>query len=169
MLGRQARTVFAFQARQQLNYAGAPFLFFLKERASQVLFRQAENGSRATDRASPIHHDLTAALYCCDAPPRPLHTYPSELLYYTYSISGVTYETAQDATGLEGPGCLERIVSGQSPSVNAQQAKGLSWLFSLLNSFLTKGDTRGGSRSEFMGTWSPQKKPHNCWVFRFRL
>jgi hypothetical protein len=40
-----------------------------------------------------------------------------KLLYYTYSISGVTYETAQDVTGLEERACLERIVSGQPASV----------------------------------------------------
>ncbi len=40
-----------------------------------------------------------------------------KLLYYTYSISGVTYETAQDITGLEERACLERIVAGQSTSV----------------------------------------------------
>ncbi len=40
-----------------------------------------------------------------------------KLLCYTYSISGVTYETAQDVTGLEERACLERIVSGQPASV----------------------------------------------------
>jgi len=40
-----------------------------------------------------------------------------KLLYYTYSISGVTYETAQDITGLEERACLSRIVAGQSTSV----------------------------------------------------
>jgi hypothetical protein len=40
-----------------------------------------------------------------------------KLLYYTYSISGVTYETAQDITGLEERACLEKIVAGQSTSV----------------------------------------------------
>lgn len=40
-----------------------------------------------------------------------------KLLFYTYSISGVTYETAQDITGLEERACVERIVSGQPASV----------------------------------------------------
>jgi hypothetical protein len=39
------------------------------------------------------------------------------LLYYSYSISGVTYETAQDITGLEERVHLSRIASGQTASV----------------------------------------------------
>jgi hypothetical protein len=40
-----------------------------------------------------------------------------KLLYYTYSISGVTYETAQDITGLEEQLHLERVAAGQTASV----------------------------------------------------
>jgi len=40
-----------------------------------------------------------------------------KLLYYTYSISGVTYETAQDITGLEEQAHLGRVVAGQPASV----------------------------------------------------
>jgi hypothetical protein len=40
-----------------------------------------------------------------------------KLLYYTYSISGVTYETAQDISGLEERACLERAIAGQAASV----------------------------------------------------
>jgi hypothetical protein len=40
-----------------------------------------------------------------------------KMLFYTYSISGVSYETAQDVTGLEERACLHRIVVGQSASV----------------------------------------------------
>lgn len=39
------------------------------------------------------------------------------LLYYTYSISGVTYETAQDITGLEERLHLSRVAAGQVASV----------------------------------------------------
>lgn len=39
------------------------------------------------------------------------------LLHYTYSISGVTYETAQDITGLEERVHLNRVASGQIASV----------------------------------------------------
>ena len=39
------------------------------------------------------------------------------LLLYSYSISGVTYEAAQDITGLEEQVCLERAVAGQPVGV----------------------------------------------------
>jgi hypothetical protein len=39
------------------------------------------------------------------------------LIYYTYSISGVTYETAQDITGLEERLHLSRVAAGQAASV----------------------------------------------------
>jgi len=44
------------------------------------------------------------------------HT-PLRLLYYTYAISGVTYETAQDITGLEERLHLTRVAAGQTASV----------------------------------------------------
>ncbi len=40
-----------------------------------------------------------------------------KMLYYSYSISGVTYETAQDVTGLEQQAHLNRVVAGQHASV----------------------------------------------------
>jgi hypothetical protein len=40
-----------------------------------------------------------------------------KLLYYTYAISGVTYETAQDITGIEERAQLKRIAAGQVASV----------------------------------------------------
>lgn len=40
-----------------------------------------------------------------------------KLLFYSYSISGVTYETAQDVTGFEEQAYLKRIAVGQSASV----------------------------------------------------
>jgi hypothetical protein len=39
------------------------------------------------------------------------------LVFYSYSISGVTYETAQDVTGLEQRAWLERVAAGQPASV----------------------------------------------------
>jgi hypothetical protein len=39
------------------------------------------------------------------------------LICYTYSISGVTYETAQDVTGFEERACLRQIIAGQPASV----------------------------------------------------
>ena len=40
-----------------------------------------------------------------------------KLLYYTYSISGVTYETAQDISGLAGRAVVDHVIAGQSASV----------------------------------------------------
>ena len=40
-----------------------------------------------------------------------------KLVCYSYSISGVSYETAQDITNLEGRAGLERIVTGLPASV----------------------------------------------------
>jgi len=39
------------------------------------------------------------------------------LVCYTYAISGVTYETAQDVTGFEERACLKQLISGQPASV----------------------------------------------------
>ena len=44
------------------------------------------------------------------------------LVVYSYSISGVTYETAQDVTGMEERACLEKIVAGQPASVKYDPA-----------------------------------------------
>ena len=45
-----------------------------------------------------------------------------KLLYYSYSISGVTYETAQDITGLEERAHLHRVAAGQTASVKYDPA-----------------------------------------------
>jgi len=39
------------------------------------------------------------------------------LVCYTYAISGVTYETAQDVTGFEERACLHQLITGQPASV----------------------------------------------------
>ncbi|MHB8410844.1 MAG: DUF3592 domain-containing protein [Candidatus Acidiferrales bacterium] len=44
------------------------------------------------------------------------------MLLYTYSISGVTYEAAQDISGLEEQACLERVVAGQPVGVKYDPA-----------------------------------------------
>jgi hypothetical protein len=50
--------------------------------------------------------------------PRPLtDNGPRHLVSYSYSISGVTYQTAQDITGLESQVRFERLVAGQPASV----------------------------------------------------
>ncbi len=45
-----------------------------------------------------------------------------KLLLYTYSISGVTYEAAQDISGLEEQACLERVIAGQAVGVKYDPA-----------------------------------------------
>lgn len=42
---------------------------------------------------------------------------PRQLVSYSYSISGVTYHTAQDVTGLESQVRVEKLVAGQQASV----------------------------------------------------
>ncbi|MGA2095583.1 MAG: hypothetical protein ABSH39_04735 [Candidatus Acidiferrum sp.] len=42
---------------------------------------------------------------------------PRHLVTYSYAISGVTYQTAQDITGLGGQIRFERLVAGQPASV----------------------------------------------------
>jgi hypothetical protein len=50
--------------------------------------------------------------------PRPVtHDGPRHLVSYSYAISGVTYHTAQDITGLEGQIRFERLVTGQPASI----------------------------------------------------
>lgn len=44
------------------------------------------------------------------------------MLLYTYSISGVTYEAAQDISGLEEQTCLDRVVAGQPVGVKYDPA-----------------------------------------------
>ncbi len=44
-------------------------------------------------------------------------TRPRKLVSYSYAISGVTYHTAQDVTGLESQIRFERIAAGQSASI----------------------------------------------------
>lgn len=47
---------------------------------------------------------------------------PRQLVSYSYAISGVTYHTAQDITGLEGQIRFERLVAGQPASVKYDPA-----------------------------------------------
>jgi hypothetical protein len=51
-----------------------------------------------------------------------LDTRPRQLVSYSYAISGVTYHTAQDITGLEGQIRFERLVAGQPASVKYDPA-----------------------------------------------
>jgi hypothetical protein len=45
-----------------------------------------------------------------------------KLVCYSYSISGVSYETAQDVTGLQERACLEVLAAGQPASVKYDPA-----------------------------------------------
>src|SRR6202163_3460819 len=45
-----------------------------------------------------------------------------QLVSYSYNISGVTYHTAQDITGLEGQIRFERLVTGQPASIKYDPA-----------------------------------------------
>jgi hypothetical protein len=54
---------------------------------------------------------------------RPLaHSGPRHLVSYSYAISGVTYHTAQDITGLESQVRFERLVTGQPASIKYDPA-----------------------------------------------
>lgn len=53
---------------------------------------------------------------------RPLDLRPRHLVSYSYLISGVTYHTAQDITGLESQVRLERLVAGQPASIKYDPA-----------------------------------------------
>src|SRR5262249_35644316 len=48
---------------------------------------------------------------------RPLGNKLRHIVSYSYSISGVTYQTGQDITGLESQVRLERLVAGQPASI----------------------------------------------------
>jgi hypothetical protein len=57
-------------------------------------------------------------LFGAAAKPKPLADLrPRHLVSYSYAISGVTYHTAQDVTGLESQIRLERVVPGQPASI----------------------------------------------------
>jgi hypothetical protein len=62
-------------------------------------------------------HNATGAKRTDSAEPALVVTGAPKMLYYSYSISGVTYETAQDVTGLEEQAHLNRVVAGQHASV----------------------------------------------------
>ena len=53
---------------------------------------------------------------------RPLVQRSRHLVSYSYLISGVTYHTAQDITGLESQVRLERLVAGQPASIKYDPA-----------------------------------------------
>jgi hypothetical protein len=46
-----------------------------------------------------------------------VHLSPRQLVSYSYAISGVTYHTAQDITGLESQVRFDKLVAGQPASI----------------------------------------------------
>jgi hypothetical protein len=54
--------------------------------------------------------------------PPVVDTRPRHLVSYSYAISGVTYHTAQDITGLESQVKFERLVTGQPASIKYDPA-----------------------------------------------
>ena len=88
------------QRRAYLNRVGRIVEGQVVEVSEQSIIRVSEDGqSAAKPQAAPA--------------PAPA----PKLLYYSYSISGVSYETAQDVTGLEEQAHLSRVVAGQHASV----------------------------------------------------
>jgi hypothetical protein len=67
----------------------------------------------AEHQAEP--HPPSRGLFGSKAQPPALS--PRQLVSYSYAISGVTYHTAQDITGLESQVRMERLVAGQPASI----------------------------------------------------
>jgi len=76
--------------------------------------KDAEKGAAADGGKNRVKTSCGSGIF---ASPRSSATGIQKLLYYTYSISGVTYETAQDITGLEERLHLSRVAAGQVASV----------------------------------------------------
>lgn len=93
--------------RSQLNQVGriveGLVVELVESQAPVALAPVASNGSPSIKVPAPA--------------PAPGKSGMRRLVRYSYSIAGVTYETAQDVTGLEERLCLERIASGQPASV----------------------------------------------------
>jgi hypothetical protein len=69
----------------------------------------------------PPEEPLAKRMFGPRARPVP-DTRPRHLVSYSYAISGVTYHTAQDITGLEGQIRFERLVTGQPASIKYDPA-----------------------------------------------
>ena len=52
-----------------------------------------------------------------------VHLSPRQLVSYSYAISGVTYHTAQDITGLESQVRFDKLVAGQPASIKYDPSK----------------------------------------------
>ena len=74
------------------------------------------------ERAAEQESAAGAKIFRQRAPGGKIKAASHRMLLYTYSISGVTYEAAQDITGLEEQACLERVVAGQPVGVKYDPA-----------------------------------------------
>jgi hypothetical protein len=70
---------------------------------------------------TPEAKEVRKGLFGSSARPLP-DIRPRHLVSYSYLISGVTYQTAQDITGLESQIRLERLVAGQPASIKYDAA-----------------------------------------------
>ncbi|HTS13241.1 MAG TPA: hypothetical protein VMH00_14085 [Candidatus Limnocylindrales bacterium] len=114
-----------------LAAAGVYFLFRKKPQDPSALERERRAYLNRIGRIVEGHILEVVDGSHAPPPPKPLAKQPGllgkrpvaavngaqKLLYYSYSISGVTYETAQDVTGLEEQAHLKRVSVGQSASV----------------------------------------------------
>jgi hypothetical protein len=66
--------------------------------------------------AHPAESRATKGLFGSRARP-PANLSPRQLVSYSYAISGVTYHTAQDITGLESQVRFDKLVAGQPASI----------------------------------------------------
>jgi hypothetical protein len=74
------------------------------------------------DHTAPAEETSGSRMFQKRAEASPNGNGPRKLLHYSYSISGVTYETAQDVTGLEIRAQLSRVAAGQTASVKYDPA-----------------------------------------------
>jgi len=75
------------------------------------------------EQAAPTAKTPRRALFRREKPPAPLGGVgPRTLVFYSYRISGVGYESAQDVSGLEERACIRRAVTGQPASVKYDPA-----------------------------------------------
>jgi hypothetical protein len=70
---------------------------------------------------APEPHESGKSVFSSRSRPLP-DLRPRHLVSYSYAISGVTYHTAQDITGLEGQIRFERLVTGQPASIKYDPA-----------------------------------------------
>ena len=87
---------------------------FTFRRTNSAPHRRATDGASSSGVLASSPHRASRS-GAADRPPR-------NIIVYSYSISGVTYETAQDITGLEERACFERLVAGLPISVKYDPA-----------------------------------------------